>query len=222
MNYLILLDGPSAAIVLGGTVLGTVMRSGLWRSSVALRGLKGAVGRTFDADRARSALAVQVQDIQRDGLLRAEPRRSGDPEFDAMTETILGRRTVAALLATHETQARARRAQSEIAVSTFSLAAELAPVFGLAGTLVALSQLSTDAVPGTMLTGSIPMAVVTTFLGVIAAHLFFAPIARFIERRAEKEEYERQKLVDWLAREVARESARETGRRPPPRERLAA
>src|SRR5690606_2180129 len=69
MDYLILLDGPSAAIVLGGTILGTVMRSGLWRSSIALRGLKGALGRTFDADRARSALAVQVQDIQRDGLL---------------------------------------------------------------------------------------------------------------------------------------------------------
>ena len=218
MNYLILLDGPSAAIVLGGTVLGTVMRSGLWRSIVALRGLTGALSRTFDADRARAALAMQVQDIQRAGLLRAEPRRSGDAEFDAMTETMLGRRTVAALLQTHEAQAKARRAQSEIAVATFSLAAELAPVFGLAGTLVALSQLQADAAPGSMLSTSIPMAVVTTFLGVIAAHLFFAPLARFIERRAEKEEDERQKLVDWLAAEVAREVTR----RPPPRERLAA
>jgi chemotaxis protein MotA len=218
MNYVILLDGPSVAIVLGGTILGTVMRSGFWRSSVALRGFASALRRTFDADRARAALAVQVQDIQRNGLLRAEAHRSGDPGFDVMTEAVLGRRSVAALHAMHKAQADDRRRQSEITVATFSLAADLAPLFGLAGTLVALSQLPTASAPGSMLSTSIPMAVVTTFLGVIAAHLFFAPVARFIERRAEKEEYERQKLVDWLATEVERETARSAS----PRGRLAA
>lgn len=218
MNWMILMDGPSAAIVLGGTVLGTVMRCGLWRTGVALRGLKGALGRTFDADAARSALAVQVQRIHRDGLLRAEPRGFGDPEFDDITETIIGQRSVAALLDTHRAHAEARRADTEVATATFTQAADLAPVFGLAGTLVALSQLPTDAAPGTMLSSSIPMAVVTTFLGVIAAHLLFAPIARFIERRGEKEAAERQKLVDWLASELEPETARQ----PAARKRLAA
>lgn len=218
MNYGILLDGTSAAIVLGGTVLGTVLRSGLWRSSVALKGLWAAFSRTFDAERARAALAVQIQDIQRNGLLRAEVHPSGDRGFDEMTEAVLAHRSISALLATHEAQARSRRAESQIAVATFNLAADLAPVFGLAGTLIALSQLQAGAAPGSMLSTSIPMAVVTTFLGVVAAHLFFAPLARFIERRAEKEEYQRQKLVEWLAREVERE----TGRKPVVRERLAA
>lgn len=208
MNYLILLDGRSAAIVLGGTVLGTVMRSGLWRSSVALRGLASALRPTIDADRARAALAVQVQDIHRDGLMRAEPCHSGDAALDDMTDAFLGRRSIGALLEKHRMQTEARRAHSEIAVATFSLAAELAPVFGLAGTLIALSQMPKHAAPGVMLSSSIPLAVVTTFLGVIAAHLLFAPIARFIERRAEKEERERQKIVDWLTDQFEDERTR--------------
>ncbi len=41
----------------------------------------------------------------------------------------------------------------------------------------------------------------------MTAHLLFAPLARFIERQADKEEAERQKLVDWLAAELERETS---------------
>ena len=39
--------------------------------------------------KARAELAVQVQAIQRDGLLRAEARHFGDPEFDEMADVLL-------------------------------------------------------------------------------------------------------------------------------------
>lgn len=206
MSLLTLVDGTSAAIVLGGTVLGTVLRCGVWRSCSALRGVGTAFGRTFDADRAKSELAIQIQTIHRDGLLRAEPRHFGDPEFDEMADTIIGKRSITALLEKHKSYARMRTARSRNTAAVFHQAAELAPVFGLVGTLVALSQMQASAAPGTLLSNSIPMAIVTTFYGLIAAHLLFAPLARFIERRSDKEEGERQKLVDWLASELEREA----------------
>lgn len=206
MSLLTLVDGTSAAIVLGGTVLGTVLRCGVWRSCAALRGIGAAFAPTFDADRAKSELAIQVQEIHRDGLLRAEPRHFGDAEFDEMADTIIGKRSISALLDKHTAYARMRIARNQSSAAVFHQAAELAPVFGLAGTLVALSQMQTSAAPGTLLSNSIPMAIVTTFYGLIAAHLLFAPLARFIERRSEKEEGERQKLVDWLASELERET----------------
>lgn len=207
MSLLTLVDGTSAAIVLGGTVLGTVLRCGVWRSYAALRELGTAFGRSFDADQARSQLAIQIQDIHRDGLLRAEPRHFGDAEFDEMADAIIGKRSIAALLDKHTAHSDMRMDRSQTAAAVFHQAAELAPVFGLAGTLVALSQMQASAAPGSLLSNSIPMAIVTTFYGLIAAHLMFAPLARFIERRSEKEEGERQKLVNWLAEELEQETA---------------
>jgi chemotaxis protein MotA len=218
MSYLNLIDGQSAAIVVGGTVLGTVLRCGFKNSAMAIGGLAGSLRPHFNASRARSELALQVQEIHRDGLLRAEPRHFGDEEFDEMTDTMIGRRSGSALLEKHRTHKHARLARSRIAVQTFNQAADLAPVFGLAGTLIALSQLTANAAPGTLISSSIPMAIITTFYGLMTAHLLFAPLARFIERKAEKEEAERQKLVDWLASELERETTRQGF----PREHLAA
>lgn len=218
MTYLTLIDGPSAAIVLGGTVLGTVLRSG-WRNSlVAMRALACSLRPGFDAEHARSELAVQIQDIHRNGLLRAEPRHFGDAEFDEVSDTLIARRSIAPLLERHRAHKKMRQARSHAAVAFFNQASELGPVFGLAGTLIALSQLSTKTAPGTMLSSSIPMAIVTTFYGLIIAHLLFAPIAHLIERRADKEERERQKLIDWLAAEMEQETARPGA----PSERMAA
>ncbi|OYW44834.1 MAG: hypothetical protein B7Z33_10530 [Sphingomonadales bacterium 12-68-11] len=188
MTYLTLLDGTSAAIVLGGTAAGTLLRCGWSNTIAAASSLAGAMRSDFDAAHAQSELALQVQQIHRDGLLRAEPRHFGD--------------------------------RSRVAVATFIQAADLAPVFGLAGTLIALSQMPTNPGPGVLLSHSIPMAIVCTFYGLVTAHLLFAPLARFIERHAAREEAERQKLVDWLAAEVAKETgleaARHAGREPPP------
>jgi len=215
MSYLNLIDLPSAAIVFGGTIVGTILRCGVWASFATLRGLGASLRSGFDAERARSELAVQVQQIRRDGLLRAEPRHFGDPEFDDVADVLIGRRSIGALLEKHKAHKEMRIARNQVAVTTFNQAAELAPVFGLAGTLIALSRISDTTVPGTMLSSNIPMAIVTTFYGLMAAHLIFAPVARFIERKASKEEAERQKLVDWLAGEIAGETARASRSREP-------
>lgn len=201
MDYLVLLDGTSAAIVLGGTIVGTLLRCGL-RHSFTTMGRMLMPGARFNAERTRSELALQIQEIHRDGFLRAEPHHFGDPEFDDVADTLIGRRSIGALLEKHKMHRERRLARSEVAVSTLNQAAELAPVFGLAGTLISLSQLSSSVGAETLLATSIPMAITSTLYGLLVAHLMFAPLARLVERRAASEEAERQELVEWLAEEL--------------------
>ncbi len=201
MDLLNLIDGPSALIVVGGTLIGTVLRCGLPSCAATLREFVHLTKRKFNADAVRAELAIHIQRIQKDGLLRARPRHFGDAEFDEATDAMIEQRSISALVERHESHKQARLTSTAQATHLLMTAADLAPVFGLAGTLISLNQVSVTSAASASagLVGAISMAVVTTLYGVLAAHFLFAPLARFLERRSAKEEEERQTLIDWLS-----------------------
>jgi len=203
------LDPTSAAIVFGGTLVGTLLRCGAGDCATAVRALAPGGAPRFDAARVRARLAVQVQDIQRNGLLAANPRPFGDVEFDEATDALIGHRSLAALLAAHDMHKARREVRAGIAVGVLNQAAELAPVFGLAGTLISLGRLPADGLDRGSYMAAIAMAVHATLYGLVAANLVLAPLARLVERRAMREEAQRQSLVDWLALAVSRAARRE-------------
>ena len=213
MNLMNLIDGPSALIVFGGTALATVLRAGASDCRVTLGKLRQLGAAPFDPDRARSELAAQIQEIQRDGLLRAHPHHFGDSEFDEATDALINRRSVPALLAAHEEHRARRVKESDRAVRTLAQSAELSPVFGLAGTLISLSQLPAEGMAQGSFSGAISMAVVTTLYGLLGANLLLAPLARIVERKAAAEEADRQAVIDWIAAQVE-PSARPRALRP--------
>ncbi len=202
MNLMNLIDGPSALIVFGGTALATVLRAGASDCRVTLGKLRQLGAAPFDPDRARGELAAQIQEIQRDGLLRAHSHHFGDSEFDEATDALITRRSVPALLAAHEEHRARRVKESDRAVQTLAQAAELSPVFGLAGTLISLSQLPGEGMAQGSFSGAISMAVVTTLYGLLGANLLLAPLARIVERKAAAEEADRQAVIDWIAAQV--------------------
>ncbi len=203
MNFAILIDGASAAIVLGGTALATALRCGLGDCRITLAKLGQLGQRRFDAAATRAELALQIQEIRTDGLLRAQPHRFDDREFADVTDALIGERSIEALLSRHTAHRARRLAQSERAVRTLAQGAELAPVFGLAGTLVSLSQMPVDGAMRAGMAGAIAMAVVTTLYGLVLSNLLLAPLARIVERAAQAEEAERQEVIDWLAAQLA-------------------
>jgi chemotaxis protein MotA len=209
MNLIVLLDGPSAVIVLGGTLLATVLRSGLRNCGATVRGLFALAQPHFDYARAQSEVAVQIQNIHRDGLYRAEPRHFGDREFDEVADTLIERRSVNALLQKHRAHRELRQEHSRVVVTTLGQAAETAPVFGLCGTLIGLSQLNVATGPVASSAGGLSTAIVTTLYGLLAAHIVLLPLANLVRRKAELEEAERQKLVEWLAEELDKENHRQ-------------
>ncbi|WP_374408922.1 MotA/TolQ/ExbB proton channel family protein [Pelagerythrobacter sp.] len=197
-----LLDPVAAAIVFGGTLTATLLRCG-WRDvRAALTALVALPTRPFDSGRVRSELAAQVREIDRDGILRAEPHRFGDGAFDDLSDALIRHRSIAALHDEHARQRSRRQRGAEIAANVLGEAADLAPVLGLAGTLVALGGFSAGG--DADYARSIGTAVVTTLYGLVFANFVFGPLAGAVARRARAEERERQELLDWLADAVER------------------
>jgi chemotaxis protein MotA len=202
---LTLLDGTSALIVFGGTLVATLLRCGWRESALACRMLLAAFRKPFSADEARAELVVQVRAIRSDGVIRARPERVGDAELDEVTGALIQHRSVDALLAAHDRHKARRRADAETAVRVLAQASELAPVFGMAGTLIALNSMPVDnaATAGAAITGAVGMAVVTTLYGILAANLVLAPFARLVERVARAEEAARAEVAEWLATQLS-------------------
>lgn len=198
-----LIDPASAAIVVGGTLVATFLRSGVTDCRLAVRAVLGLFRPRFQAERARAELATHVQAIRRDGLIRGETHHIGDPEFDDACDGLAHSHSLTALRDAHRSHRQRRQDRNRRAVDTFAQAAELSPVFGLAGTLVSLSQLSSTAAGQLDFTAAIGMAVLTTLYGLLLGNIVFAPIARLIERAASSEERERQDVVAWLEAQVA-------------------
>lgn len=199
-----LIDGLSALIVFGGTLLATLLRSGWRESAVALRAVAAAFRPGFSVDAAKAELVGQVRAIRQDGVLRARRQRSGDRDLDEATDALLNQRSVSALLAAHDRHKARRLAEAGIAVRVLAQAAELAPVFGMAGTLIALNRMPSGPSAGAdAITGAVGMAVVTTLYGILAANLLLAPLARKVERAARAEEAGRQEVAEWIAGQVA-------------------
>ena len=199
MNGISLLDWPSLALVLVGTVLATILRCGWADTRLALHALAQLFSRRFDAAHARAELAIQVQEIEEDGLLRASPHHFGDGEFDEMTDALIRSRSIQALHESHEDHRTRRMEAAHRAVTVLVSAAELSPVFGLVGTLVALGRLSSTVASTGNFAGAIGMAVATTLYGLVAANFLFAPLAAAISRRANAEDRAREGLIAWLS-----------------------
>ena len=202
VDFMQLLDPLSAAIVLGGTLAATLLRCG-WRDARrALHALAQLPTRPFDSVRVRAELAAQVREIGRDGILRAEPHRFGDGAFDELSDALIRNRSIAALHDEHARHRGLRQQAAETAARVLGEAAELAPVLGLAGTLVALGGFSAGG--DADYARSIGTAVITTLYGLVLANFVFGPLAGAVARRARAEERERQELLDWLAGAVER------------------
>lgn len=204
MDFSALWDPASAAIVIGGTLLATALRAGFADLTATLLVLGGLIRSRFDYPAARAEIAAQVEDMRHDGVLRAEPSKSSDSEIADATGALIRHRSIQAAMAEHARYQRKRLAKRERALRTIYAAAELTPIFGLAGTLLALSQLPEGSASNQDLMGAVGMAVISTLYGLLAAHLLLMPLARWIERAGEREEVDRNLLFDWLAQQLAR------------------
>jgi chemotaxis protein MotA len=203
MELVHLLDPVPATIVVGGTLFATALRAGSDDCRATLAELGGLFRRRFDADRVRRDLAPLANDIRQDGVFRARARPTGDPALDDAIKAMIEGHSASMLVMHHTVDRKKRLARAQRAALTLAQAADLAPVFGLAGTLISLSQLGGRGIARAMFMSAISMSVLATLYGLLLAHLVLAPLARAVERRADREEAQRQDLVDWIASQFA-------------------
>lgn len=203
MNMGHMLDPAAAGIVIGGTLVATVLRSGVGDCRAALGALAALARPRFRPEAVRAVLAPQVAQARADGLLRLRVRPCGDHTIDSALGALVQSRSLAALHESEDADRAARVSSAVRAVRALALGAELAPVFGLAGTLVSLSQLPAEGLARGQFMGAISMAVLTTLYGLLLGNLIFAPLARAVERRVEAEEDARRSIMEWLTVQLA-------------------
>lgn len=203
MEGLTLFEPASAALVLGGTMVATLARAG-WRDARATaQEIATLFSPRFDFAAARASLASEVETIRHDGLLRARLVPVADSELSDATAALARHRSVAALLEQHRQHRGRREDRRSRALALLEQAAELAPVFGLVGTLVGLASLPATGVDGEgALMAAVSTAILTTLYGLLVAHLLVLPLAGVIERRGRAEEADRERLIGWLAEQV--------------------
>ncbi|HSJ78776.1 MAG TPA: MotA/TolQ/ExbB proton channel family protein [Erythrobacter sp.] len=204
-NLTSLIDPGAFAIVVVGTVLACAARSG-WRDfGAALQQAGGLLRRRFDADANRKALALAVSSIQREGPHRADPALPPDRQLGMMLETFLRQGSLETLHAARRAQRALDEARRISAAQVFGWAGELAPVFGLIGTLYGLTQLAPGNAdsPATAIMAAVSTAVLTSLYGALLAHLLCYPLAGAIERRGLEEERTREALSAWFVEQLA-------------------
>ncbi|MFU7529365.1 MotA/TolQ/ExbB proton channel family protein [Qipengyuania sp. ASV99] len=204
----VLWDAEALVIVLAGTLVATLARCG-WRDvKAALAAVFELAAAGFDADANRAALARCAPEVRQRGHLCAEAPLPPDRSIALLVKAYLAGGSLDAL----HSAARAERALREIArgqaIRVSDYAAEQAPVFGLVGTLFAITRINpaADAAAGLGVTeavmGAVGTAVLSSLYGVLTAHLLCVPIAGAIERRAFREEAARTDLLQWFEAEL--------------------
>lgn len=210
-----LIDPSSLAIVIIGTALATVARCG-WRDFGQALGTAGRLlRRRFKAESNRRALALAVSAIEREGHRRADPPLPPDRALGLMLESYLRHGTLEALGQVRRSERALDEARRVGASQVIGWAGELAPVFGLIGTLYGFTQLAPDPTATATVTimSAISTAVLTSLYGALLAHLVCHPLANAIERRGHAEEREREILADWFVDQVQRIGPDGAGRR---------
>ncbi|WP_108790067.1 MotA/TolQ/ExbB proton channel family protein [Erythrobacter sp. Alg231-14] len=202
-------DLGALVIVLAGTLLATTARCG-WRDmAVAIRSIARIHAPDFDADVNRASMARCAPEIRQRGHLCAQSPLPPDPSMAKLIQSYLISGSIEEFHAT----ARAQRSQREIiraqGMRVFEYAGELAPIFGLVGTLFAITQINdtTGTTTTQAMMATVGTAVLSSLYGVLTAHLFCAPLAAAIERRGSREETARAGLIEWFEAELVGQHA---------------
>ncbi|TRD11082.1 hypothetical protein FGU71_03920 [Erythrobacter insulae] len=203
-GWMQLIDFGALTIVLAGTMLATLARCGIADLRIAISALIGLLTARFDEDANRIALARCLQAIERAGPLAADTELPPDPAIASMTEAYLRSGSREALHTARRAARTAREMRREQAVRTFEYAGELAPVFGLVGTLFAITQIApaAETISTEATLGAISTAVLSSLYGVLSAHLVCIPLGRAVERRGQREQDIRDALFDWFDAEI--------------------
>ena len=208
MELVHLFDPVPAAIVVGGTLVATALRAGRADCRHTARACRDLFRRPLDTAGLRRDLAPLAREMRQDGVYRAHARPTGDAALDAAIRAMIEGHSAGLLMTRHGADRKQRLARAQRAAVTLAQAADLAPVFGLAGTLVSLAELSERGIARAQFMNAISMAVLATLYGLLLANMLLAPLARAIERRAEREEAARQDLIDWVAAQFAASTPR--------------
>ena len=202
------LDPAAFAIVGGGTLIATVLRTptrDFLRGIVALKCLARA---PFDA----GALVTQVEALSRisarHGVLQLDRSVIRDADVGVAIAAVVDGADADRVARLLDDARTARFERQRAAADMWAGAAELAPAMGMVGTLIGLVKLFTTMSDPAAIGGAMAIAVLATLYGALIGNLICSPVATRLKRLARAEYIERGRLGPPLVALAARETPR--------------
>lgn len=202
---------PSLLIVVGGALGGTIL-SNPWKRVLSLGQI---LKKAFFSESPELVSIVQTlvsfaEKARREGLLSLEDdaEKLDDPFMKKSIQLVVDGtdpELVKSILDTEIGLLEERHAGNKFMFDTL---AELAPAFGMLGTLIGLIQMLGHLDDPNALGPGMAVALITTFYGSILANVFGIPIARKLTVRTQEEVVTREMIVEGILAIQAGENPR--------------
>lgn len=204
------LDPTAFAIVGGGTLLATMLRTPFADLGRAVAALPTLIRRRFDATPLVEQIAALGRIARRHGVVALDRSVIADPDIAEAIAAIVDGRAPADV---EELLCHARRARIDrhvAAADVWAGMADVAPAMGMVGTLIGLVAMFVKMQDASVIGAAMAVALLATLYGALLANLVAAPIAARLRRQARGEAMERLRLEAPLIALADREQPRPT------------
>lgn len=201
-------DPVALAIVLGGTVLATLLRSTGADLGRAIAALGVLPRRRFRAEPLIEQIGALGRIARRHGVMSLDRSKIADADLAAAVAAIVDGETPDAIAAMLADRRRARIDRHLAAAEVWAGAADVAPAMGLVGTLIGLVKMFATMNDPAAIGAAMAIALLATLYGALLGNLVLMPVAVRLRRLARAEAVERQRLETPLAAFAAREAPR--------------
>lgn len=200
-QWQIFVDTPSMLIVIGGTLAATLIRYSLSDSYLAwlyafraLRAPKVSHQLVKLIDQAAELAHLR----RRGGILSLEKKEIEHPFFARGIQLMVDGYKPEILSRILREQRNQFIEQAETSSGVFKAVGDVAPAFGMIGTLVGLIQMLANLSDPGSIGPAMSVALITTLYGALIAHLFALPLADKIASWSEGEAIRMQLILDAI------------------------
>ena len=202
------LDPLALAIVGGGTILATLLRSPLRDVARAAAAVPTLARARFTAAPLLAQVAALRRIARRHGAIALDRSVITDPDLAAAVAEIVDGHAPERVARALAVAGRRRVERHAAAADVWAGAAEAAPAMGMVGTLVGLVAMFTAMTDPQAIGGAMAVALLATLYGALLANLVAAPIANRLRAAARVEAAERARLEAPLVELAEREAPR--------------
>ncbi len=210
-NVIIFLSVQSIMIVLGGTLAGTMVSY----SINELKRIPGLLSVAFQDQTLKSNEIIEIlvdlaEKARREGLLALEKDVMGidDSYLHQGIQLVVDGTDPELVRNIMETKLTFLEERHQKGRSIFSTMGQLAPAFGMIGTLIGLIQMLSKLDDPSQLGSGMAVALITTLYGALLANLFFIPIAEKLKVRSEEEILLKEVIIEGILSIQAGENPR--------------
>ncbi|AEH44196.1 MotA/TolQ/ExbB proton channel [Thermodesulfatator indicus DSM 15286] len=190
---------PSILIVVGGTIAGSFISFSL---ADVLGSMKVVMKAFFNKLEPPEEIIKEITNLaniaRREGLLKLEKQPINNPFLKKAIMFCVDGHEAEFIEEVLNKEVELTAERHETGQKLFKTMADLAPAFGMIGTLIGLVQMLANMSDPKSIGPSMAVALLTTLYGAVLANLIFMPIANKLELRSQEEQLNYRLIIEGV------------------------